>query len=179
MIGISKELDDFFYQVERESILWFREKIVSLFPNLPEEYYADCTLLLDILFKGYLATLIREPGAFDTSCLPEFIYNWLESIIVGFSITRDFLLDNTFLFNSCMSRDSKKEIERILDQVIRMEKGPSKRLDTYQAIRQEVTKPKSSIIILESLMLLLENNVEKKAFTQNVIDEIKRYCTSN
>ena len=60
-----------------------------------------------------------------------------------------------------------------------MEKGPSKRLDTYQAIRQEVTKPKPSVIILESLMLLLENNVEKKAFTQNVIDEIKRYCTSN
>ena len=87
MIGISKELDDFFYQVERESILWFREKVISLFPNLPEEYYADCTLLLDILFKGYLATLIREPGAFDKSCLPEFIYNRLESIIVGFSKT--------------------------------------------------------------------------------------------
>ena len=101
MIGISKELDDFLYQVERDSILWFREKIMALFPNLTEEYYADCTLLLDILFKGYLSTLIREPGAFDKSRLPEFIYNRLESIIVGYSKTNDFLLDNVLLFNSC------------------------------------------------------------------------------
>lgn len=178
MLGISKELDEFLNQMEKESICWFQEKVIALFPELPKEYYADCTLLLDILFKGYLATLIRVPSAFDKNSLPEFIYNRLKSIVVGFEKTKDFLLDSPPICNCMISRNPKKEIEGILKQIMQAEKDPSRRLDVYRVIQQEILKENPNAIILESLVLMIERDEEKTFFTQRLIDAINQYKTA-
>lgn len=177
MIGISKELDEFLHQAEKDSILWFQEKVISLFPQLPKEYYADCTLLLNILFKGYLATLIRVPSAFDKKKLPEFIYNRLESIVGGFENTNDFLLTHPPLFNCRARSNPKKEIEYILKQAIQEENGTSKRLEVYLAIQQEIGKQSPNVVILESLMLLLERDEVKPFFSQKLMNAINKYIS--
>ena len=60
-----------------------------------------------------------------------------------------------------LTRDLKTEIESLLKQAIRMENSPSKRLEVYQVIQQELLKEKPNSIILESLVLLLESNVRE------------------
>lgn len=179
MIGICNELDEFLLQAEKDSMLWFQEKVISLFPNLPEEYYADCTLLLSISFKGYLATLIRVPSAFEKKDLPEFIYNRLTSIVIGFEKTHDFLLAQPPLFNCMVRNNSKKEMELILKQVIQGENDTSKRLDVFMAMQQEVVKKNPNVVILESLLLMIERDLEKTVLTNKLVDAIHKYISTN
>lgn len=68
MIHISKELDRFLHYIHEEGMIWFKRKIIELYPGLSADLLPDCTIMLDSLFKGYIGILIRKKMLSKWNC---------------------------------------------------------------------------------------------------------------
>ncbi|MGG0412410.1 TetR/AcrR family transcriptional regulator [Peribacillus simplex] len=185
MVHISKELDGFLHYIHEEGLIWFKRKIIELYPGLSADLLPDCTIILDSLFKGYIGILIRKQNAFDVELLPSFILNRMDSIIESLQSMEDPLLKQ-FPLPGCSMRDmSPKEeihsiIVRMLEVETRKEEGMEKRKNTeaLKAIREEFSKVRPSPIILESLLLFLEKNEKRSPLCSKLILVMKDYLTN-
>ncbi|MDP1421542.1 TetR/AcrR family transcriptional regulator [Peribacillus simplex] len=185
MVHISKELDGFLHYIHEEGLIWFKRKIIELYPGLSADLLPDCTIILDSLFKGYIGILIRKQNAFDVELLPSFILNRMDSIIESLQSMEDPLLKQ-FPLPGCSMRDmSPKEeihsiIVRMLEVETRKEEGMEKRKNTeaLKAIQEEFSKVRPSPIILESLLLFLEKNEKRSPLCSKLILVMKDYLTN-
>ncbi|CAH0254040.1 TetR/AcrR family transcriptional regulator [Peribacillus simplex] len=182
MVHISKELDRFLHYIHEEGLIWFKRKIIELYPGLSADFLPDCTIILDSLFKGYIGILIRKQNAFDVELLPSFILNRMDSIIASLQNKEDPLLKQ-FPLPECSMRDmSPKEeihsiIVRMLEVETRKEEGmeTNKNTEALKAIQEEFSKVRPSPIILESLLLFLEKNDKRSPLSSKLILMMKDY----
>ncbi|MFF2854921.1 TetR/AcrR family transcriptional regulator [Peribacillus sp. NPDC058002] len=182
MVHISKELDGFLHYMHEEGLIWFKRKIIELYPGLSADLLPDCTIIMDSLFKGYIGILIRKQNAFDVELLPSFILNRMDSIIASLQNNEDPLLKQ-FPLPGCSIRDmSPKEeihsiIVRMLEVETRMEEGMeiNKNTEALKAIQEEFSKVRPNPIILESLLLFLEKNEKRSPLGSKLILMMKDY----
>ncbi|MFF2460043.1 TetR/AcrR family transcriptional regulator [Peribacillus simplex] len=182
MVHISKELDGFLHYMHEEGLIWFKRKIIELYPGLSADLLPDCTIIMDSLFKGYIGILIRKQNAFDVELLPSFILNRMDSIIASLQNNEDPLLKQ-FPLPGCSMRDmSPKEeihsiIVRMLEVETRMEEGMeiNKNTEALKAIQEEFSKVRPNPIILESLLLFLEKNEKRSPLGSKLILMMKDY----
>ncbi|MFH0070390.1 TetR/AcrR family transcriptional regulator [Peribacillus sp. NPDC056705] len=182
MVHISKELDGFLHYMHEEGLIWFKRKIIELYPGLSADLLPDCTIIMDSLFKGYIGILIRKQNAFDVELLPSFILNRMDSIIASLQNNEDPLLKQ-FPLPGCSIRDmSPKEeihsiIVRMLEVETRMEEGMeiNKNTEALKVIQEEFSKVRPNPIILESLLLFLEKNEKRSPLGSKLILMMKDY----
>ncbi|MFF2501687.1 MULTISPECIES: TetR/AcrR family transcriptional regulator [Peribacillus] len=185
MVHISKELDRFLHYIHEEGLIWFKRKIIELYPGLSADLLPDCTIILDSLFKGYIGILIRKQNAFDVELLPSFILNRMDSIIASLENMEDPLLKQ-FPLPGCSMRDMspKEEIHSIIVRMLEVETRKEEGMDTrknteaLKAIQEEFSKASPSPIILESLLLFLEKNEKRSPLSSKLILMMKDYLTS-
>ncbi|MGG0848957.1 TetR/AcrR family transcriptional regulator [Peribacillus simplex] len=185
MIHISKELDGFLHYIHEEGMIWFKRKIIELYPGLSADLLPDCTIMLDSLFKGYIGILIRKKNAFEVELLPKFILNRMDSIIASMQIMDDPLLKQFPLHGCSLTDLSPKEeihsiISRMLEVETRKEEGmeTNKNTEALKAIQEEFSKVRPSPIILESLLLFLEKNEKRSHLCTKLILTMKEYLTN-
>lgn len=185
MIHISKELDRFLHYIHEEGMIWFKRKIIELYPGLSADLLPDCTIMLDSLFKGYIGILIRKKNAFEVELLPKFILNRMDSIIASLQIMDDPLLKQFPLHECSLTDLSPKEeihsiISRMLEVETRKEEGmeTNKNTEALKAIQEEFSKVRPSPIILESLLLFLEKNEKRSHLCTKLILTMKEYLTN-
>jgi AcrR family transcriptional regulator len=182
MVHISKELDRFLHYIHEEGLIWWKRKIIELYPDLSAELLPDSTIMLDSLFKGYIGMLIRKKDAFEVELLPNFILNRMDSIIASLQNKEDPLLKQ-FPLPECSLRElSPKEeihsiISRMLEVETRKEEGmeTSKNTEALKAIQEEFSKVNPNSIILESLLLFLEKNEKRSHLCSKLILTMKDY----
>ncbi|WP_375090900.1 TetR/AcrR family transcriptional regulator [Peribacillus sp. RS7] len=185
MIHISKELDRFLHYIHEEGMIWFKRKIIELYPGLSADLLPDCTIMLDSLFKGYIGILIRKKNAFEVELLPNFILNRMDSIIASLQIMDDPLLKQ-FPLHECSLRDlsPKEEIHSIISRMLEVETRKEEGMETnkyteaLKAIQEEFSKVRPSPIILESLLLFLEKNEKRSHLCSKLILTMKEYLTN-
>ncbi|MGE6379635.1 TetR/AcrR family transcriptional regulator [Peribacillus muralis] len=185
MVHISKELDQFLHYIHEEGMIWFKRKIMELYPDLPAEYLPDCTVMLDSLFKGYMGILMRKKDAFEVALFPNFFLNRLDSIIASLQNLEDPLLKQFPLPNCTIHDMNPKEetlliITKLLEAETRKEEGreASKNTKALRAIQEELSKSKPSSIILESLLLFLEKSEKKIPLHSKLSLSMKEYLTN-
>ncbi|MDM5356737.1 TetR/AcrR family transcriptional regulator [Peribacillus sp. ACCC06369] len=185
MIHISKELDRFLHYIHEEGMIWFKRKIIELYPGLSADLLPDCTIMLDSLFKGYIGILIRKKNAFEVELLPNFILNRMDSIIASLQIKDDPLLKQ-FPLHECSLRDlsPKEEIHSIISRMLEVETRKEEGMETnkyteaLKVIQEEFSKVRPSPIILESLLLFLEKNEKRSHLCSKLILTMKEYLTN-
>ncbi|MEY9864851.1 AcrR family transcriptional regulator [Peribacillus sp. B2I2] len=185
MIHISKELDRFLHYIHEEGMIWFKRKIIELYPGLSADLLPDCTIMLDSLFKGYIGILIRKKNAFEVELLPNFILNRMDSIIASLQIMDDPLLKQ-FPLHECSLRDlsPKEEIHSIISRMLEVETRKEEGMETnkyteaLKVIQEEFSKVRPSPIILESLLLFLEKNEKRSHLCSKLILTMKEYLTN-
>ena len=185
MVHISKELDRFLHYIHEEGLIWFKRKIIELYPGLSADLLPDCTIILDSLFKGYIGILIRKQNAFDVELLPSFILNRMDSIIASLETMEDPLLKQ-FPLPGCPMQDMspKEEIHSIIVRMLEVETRKEEGMDTrknteaLKVIQEEFSKVSPSPIILESLLLFLEKNEKRSPLSSKLILMMKDYLTS-
>ncbi|AOH52992.1 hypothetical protein ABE28_001310 [Peribacillus muralis] len=185
MVHISKELDQFLHYIHEEGMIWFKRKIMELYPDLPAEYLPDCTVMLDSLFKGYMGILMRKKDAFEVALFPNFFLNRLDSIIASLQNLEDPLLKQFPLPNCTIQDMNPKEetlliITKLLEAETPKEEGreASKNTKALRAIQEELSKSKPSSIILESLLLFLEKSEKKIPLHSKLSLTMKEYLTN-
>ncbi|AXN39234.1 hypothetical protein CN689_16425 [Peribacillus butanolivorans] len=186
MVHISKELDRFLHYIHEEGLVWFKRKIVELYPEIPTNFLPDCTIMLDALFKGYIGILFRNRHSFEVERLPIFILNRMDSIIKGLHKTDDPLLKEFPLIECSIQKVSpKEEINSIIRQVLEVGKHKeegletSKNIEALKAIQEEFSKVRPNGIILEGLLLFLEKNEKRNTMCSKLIILMKDYLTKN
>ncbi|MFD6440151.1 TetR/AcrR family transcriptional regulator [Peribacillus sp. NPDC060186] len=184
MVHISKELDVFLHYIHEEGLVWFKRKIVELYPEIPTNFLPDCTIMLDALFKGYIGILFRDKHSFEVERLPIFILNQMDSIIEGLHKTDDPLLKEFPLLKCSIQKVSpKEEINSIILQILEVEKQKdegletSKNVEALKAIQEEFSKVRPNGIILEGLLLFLEKNEKRNTMCSKLIILMKDYLT--
>jgi AcrR family transcriptional regulator len=185
MVHISKELDQFLHYIHEEGLIWFKRKIIEIYPELSADLLPDCTIILDSLFKGYIGILIRKKNAFEVELLPNFILNRMDSIISSLEAMEDPLLKQ-FPLPECSLRDlsPKEEIHSIISRMLEVETSKeegmeiSKNREALKAIQEEFSKVRPSPIILESLLLFLEKNEKRGPLCSKLVLTMKDYLTN-
>ena len=177
MLHISEELDRFLHYIHEEGLIWFKRKIIEIYPGLSADLLPDCTIILDSLFKGYIGILIRKKNAFDVELLPSFMLNRMDSIIASLQNMEDPLLKQ-FPLPECSLRDlsPKEEIHSIISRMLEVE--TSKNREALKAIQEEFSKVRPSPIILESLLLFLEKNEKRSPLCSKLVLTMKEYLTN-
>lgn len=156
-----------------ESLIWFKRKIVQLYPTLPEKALPDFTTILVSIFKGYVGILIRSKHAYNVNLVPTFLLNRIDSIIEGLLKTDDPLLNPLpWLECSAQAIEPKEEIKLLIDRLLRMKATGqviSKESEAIEAIREEFAKDRPSGIIIESLLLYLEKTRNEVPFALSLL----------
>ena len=163
-------------------INWFGQRIRDIYPELPTKLLADCTIILESIFKGYILILIRQPDAFEKERLASFILDRMDSVIQNLSETSEPLLKNMPIEHLCENHqdDPKQKLVNLLTESIESEKtdkgdGASKNVEALQALQEEFLKENPSNILIESLLLLLDHSETTKPSIKKLVTIMRAF----
>ena len=163
-------------------INWFGQRIRDIYPELPTKLLADCTIILESIFKGYILILIRKPNAFEKERLASFILDRMDSVIQNLSETSEPLLKNMPNEYLCGNHqdDPKQEFVNLLAETIEREKTDrgdetSKNVEALQALQEEFLKENPSNILIESLLLLLDHSENTKPSIKKLVTQMRAF----
>lgn len=163
-------------------INWFEQRVRDIYPELPTKLLADCTIILESIFKGYILILIRKPDAFEKEKLASFMLERMDSVIRDLSETSEPLLKNMPNEQLCVNHqdDPKQKLANLLTESIESEKtdkgnGASKNVEALQALQEEFLKENPSNILIESLLLLLDHSKTTKPSIKKLVTQMRAF----